>query len=163
MWPSWCHCQSLSLASVKSRLVLHFWYRLTWAVPDKGPLNVCVCVCYRRINNWWAFPLTCDTCTNDQWQRDFLRQILELHHFGSFPLLKQSHLLTSSLQRCTLLRKERRRTPTCAVSLTVTVTSWAQCNCNPAQWHTHDHLSTFSSQDHLAPVYWPFSKWTVVN
>ena len=26
-------------------MVLPFWYRLTWVVPDKGPLNVCVCVC----------------------------------------------------------------------------------------------------------------------
>ena len=25
-WPSWCHCHSLSLASVQSRLVLPFWY-----------------------------------------------------------------------------------------------------------------------------------------
>ena len=41
--PSWCHCHSLSLASVKSRLVLLFWYRLTRVVPDKGPLNGCVC------------------------------------------------------------------------------------------------------------------------
>jgi len=40
--PSWCHCHSLSLAFVKSRLVLHFWYRLTRLVPDKGPLNGCV-------------------------------------------------------------------------------------------------------------------------
>ena len=40
--PSWCHCHSLSLAPVKSRLVLPFWYRLTQVVPDKGPLNVCV-------------------------------------------------------------------------------------------------------------------------
>ena len=39
------HIAQLSLASVKSRLVLPFWYRLTWVVPDKGPLNVCVCVC----------------------------------------------------------------------------------------------------------------------
>ena len=29
IWPSWCHCHSLSLASVKSRLVIPFWYRLT--------------------------------------------------------------------------------------------------------------------------------------
>ena len=42
--PSWCHCHSLSLALVKSRLVLPFWYRLTWVVPEKGPLNGCVCV-----------------------------------------------------------------------------------------------------------------------
>ena len=46
IWPSWCHCHSLSLASVKSRLVLPFWYRLTRIVPEKGPLNVCVCVTY---------------------------------------------------------------------------------------------------------------------
>jgi len=45
IWSSWCHCHSLSLASVKSRLVLPFWYRLTWVVPEKGPLNECVCVC----------------------------------------------------------------------------------------------------------------------
>ena len=24
---------------------LPFWYRLTWVVPDNGPLNGCVCVC----------------------------------------------------------------------------------------------------------------------
>jgi len=40
----YCYCHSLSLASVKSRLVLPFWYRLTWVVPEKGPLNRCVCV-----------------------------------------------------------------------------------------------------------------------
>ena len=45
IWLSGCHCHSLSLASVKSRLVLLFWYRLTLVVPDKGLLNGCVCVC----------------------------------------------------------------------------------------------------------------------
>jgi len=40
---SWCHCHSLSLASVKSRLVLPFWYRLTHVVLDKVK-RVCVCV-----------------------------------------------------------------------------------------------------------------------
>jgi len=45
IWPSWCHCHSLSVASVKSRLVLPFWYWLTQVVPDKGPLYRCVCVC----------------------------------------------------------------------------------------------------------------------
>ena len=39
IWPSWCNCHSLSLASVKPRLVLPFWYRLSWVVPDKR----CVC------------------------------------------------------------------------------------------------------------------------
>jgi len=44
IWPSWCHCHSLSLASLKSRLVLSFFYWLTWVVPEKGPLNARVCV-----------------------------------------------------------------------------------------------------------------------
>jgi len=33
----------MSLASLKSRLVLPVWYRLTQVVPDKGRLNGCVC------------------------------------------------------------------------------------------------------------------------
>jgi len=41
IWPSGCNCHSLSLASVKSRLVSPFWFRLTLVVPDKGPLNGC--------------------------------------------------------------------------------------------------------------------------
>jgi len=36
------HCHSLSLASVKSRLVLPFWYRLTRVVPEKEPLSGCL-------------------------------------------------------------------------------------------------------------------------
>ena len=28
----------------KIQIVLPFWYRLTWVVPEKGPLNGCVCV-----------------------------------------------------------------------------------------------------------------------
>jgi len=36
IWPIGCHCHSLSLASVKSRLVLPFWYRLTRVVLEKG-------------------------------------------------------------------------------------------------------------------------------
>jgi len=36
IWPSRCHCHSLSLVSVKSRLVLPLWYRLTRVVLKKG-------------------------------------------------------------------------------------------------------------------------------
>jgi len=42
IWPSWCHCHSLSLASVKSWLFLPFWYQLNRVIPDKGPLNGCM-------------------------------------------------------------------------------------------------------------------------
>ena len=34
----------LTVSSVKSRLVLPFWYPLTRVVPEKWPLNGCVCV-----------------------------------------------------------------------------------------------------------------------
>ena len=34
------------LLQQKSSLVLPFWYQLTWVVPEKGPLNVCMCVYY---------------------------------------------------------------------------------------------------------------------
>ena len=47
IWPSRCHCHSLSLASVKSRLVFPFWYWLTWVVGSPGKRavkRVCVCV-----------------------------------------------------------------------------------------------------------------------
>ena len=47
IWSSWCHCHSLSLASVKSRLVLPFWYRLTWVVLEKGhQTGVCISLSY---------------------------------------------------------------------------------------------------------------------
>ena len=47
-------------ASVKSRLVLPFWYRITWVVPEKRPLNGCVCVFLSCIAAWQH-----QSCTND--------------------------------------------------------------------------------------------------
>ena len=65
---SWCHCHSLSVASVKFRLVLPFWYRLTRVVPEKGPLNRCVvCVCelgsrsHTVKNDYWY-------CQGEHWK-----------------------------------------------------------------------------------------------
>ena len=57
IWPSWYHCRSLILAPVKSRLVLPFWYRFTWVVPDKGTLNECVCVCVLQLYGF-STPMT---------------------------------------------------------------------------------------------------------
>jgi len=71
IWLSWCHCHSLSFASIKSRLVLpKFWYWLNRVVPDKGPLNGCCCYihkfgiifmqlkeCFRysrTLDRWWS-------------------------------------------------------------------------------------------------------------
>ena len=50
--PSRCHCHSLSLASVKSRLVLPFWYRPTQVVVEKGPLNGCVLLTYKNTHHY---------------------------------------------------------------------------------------------------------------
>jgi len=52
IWPSWCH--SLSVASAKSRLVLPFWYHLTWAVPRKRAVKyACVCEKQNRRERRW--------------------------------------------------------------------------------------------------------------
>ena len=79
IWPSGFHCHSLSLALVKSRSVLPFWYWLTRVVPDKGPLNGCVCVCVTdtlmRVTSGRSQHLACITTGsygNEQWrQRKF--------------------------------------------------------------------------------------------
>jgi len=49
VWSEMQTCHSLSLASVKPRLVLPFWYWLTRVVQEIGLLNGCVCVCVLAI------------------------------------------------------------------------------------------------------------------
>ena len=68
IWPSWCHCHSLSLASVKSRLDLPFWYRLTWVVPDRGPLNGCVCAVLCDIGTFTGRSTRYRCCCWKLWQ-----------------------------------------------------------------------------------------------
>ena len=75
--PIWCHWHSLSLALVKSRLVLPFWYRLTRVVPDKRQLNGCVWTVFvLSQSRWQAFLahdyvvillLCCVTSVRDRW------------------------------------------------------------------------------------------------
>ena len=69
IWPSWCHYHSLSLVSGKSRLVLPFWYWLTQVVPDKGPLNGCMCVCV-CVYSW----LVADICVYRESWDGFVKQ-----------------------------------------------------------------------------------------
>ena len=67
IWPSLCHCHSLSLASVKSRLVSPFWYHLTELVLDRGSLNRCVCVAMIRavLNICFVFALAPNSGPNN--------------------------------------------------------------------------------------------------
>ena len=72
IWPSWCHCHSLSLASVKSRLVLPFWYWLTRVVLENGPLNGCVCVCLcAAVNSLLFYIIYLLYLTFCSWKPDF--------------------------------------------------------------------------------------------
>ena len=87
IWPSWCHGHSLSLASVKARLVLPFWYRLTWVVPEKGLLNGCVYVC--------MFPLCIESvvCL-------FAELFLANFTMRSLPAYRRSSLVAAAAQSC---------------------------------------------------------------
>ena len=90
IWPSWCNCHSLSLASVKSRLVLPFWYRLTWVVSNKGPLNGCSGV------RFLAFLV----CTKISWISIFRQWIsYACHGFQYLGMLSGFWLLGGPCQR----------------------------------------------------------------
>ena len=54
IWPSWCHCHSLSLASVKSRLVLPFWYGLPGSPGQRAIKRMCVRVCVYSVPMPWC-------------------------------------------------------------------------------------------------------------
>jgi len=54
---------------VGAKIGFTFWYRLTWVVPDKGPLNRCVCVCIKVYSLWPDVRLT-----QPIWQRRFGRR-----------------------------------------------------------------------------------------
>jgi len=93
-YPSGCHCHSLSLASVKSRLVFPFWYRMTRVVPDKGPLNGCVCVYYSHkghsrlsvlVNIGGSYWLISNCCRPDltYWQAEAISNIAHIKKIPS--------------------------------------------------------------------------------
>ena len=91
IWPGLCHCHSLSLASVKSRLVLPFWYWLIRVVPDKWPLNGCVCVCVswsiglsaaRTMRSFCLilWPILWRWCIINRWKNKTIRVQLTAQH-----------------------------------------------------------------------------------
>ena len=89
IWSSWCHCHSLSLASVKSRLALPFWYRLTWVVLEKGPLNG-LCALLQH------------SCTRSEWISNLQRAAdfnsVGVGHDNAAEVRRLEHLLENSAQ-----------------------------------------------------------------
>ena len=68
IWPSWCHCHSLSLASVKSGLFFTFLVPADpWVVPKKGPLNGCVYVLSFRMSSRPVTLLRRRRCCHTTW------------------------------------------------------------------------------------------------
>ena len=98
--PSWCHFHSLSLASVKSRLVLPFWYRLTRVVSDKVKrVHTCafvllVCTVYEKCEpdtRWAVF-------RSLQWNQQKLL-LPDQNHSQSSKLHLQNNLFQMRRQR----------------------------------------------------------------
>ena len=116
IWPSWCHCHSLSLASVKSRLVSPFWYRLTRWAQKKGPLNGCVW-CFPGKSNgitlkWVRTPsasslLLCQQCTNFNVLKTPVHRIVCQQTAGSssrnMQVIKQQYVQVINLWNCELI------------------------------------------------------------
>ena len=100
LWSSWCYCHSLSLASVKSRLVLPFCYWLTRVVPDKGPLNGCVCSYQTSVKVWHTATVRAWT-THEIWicVRQFCKKSFPVFAEEKFHLLPQVLFLAHPCKR----------------------------------------------------------------
>jgi len=78
IWPSWCHCHSLSCASVKSTLVLP-----SMVLAHLGsPGNVCVCVCVCVAS---AGPHTNNLCTSLQRDNHTNTSSLSFYRLDALP------------------------------------------------------------------------------
>jgi len=69
---------TIFFASVKSRLVLLFWYRLTWVVQEKGLLNGCICVGYCNV----LITVCLSVCLSGLWSMHKFRQ--SVNDYGDF-------------------------------------------------------------------------------
>ena len=157
IWPSWCHCHSLSLASVKSRLVLPFWYRLTWVVTEKGPLNGCVCLCVRScdLNQWILVYLWFQNFFSEC--RTYFWALIYVCSLNSVSLLDQSSLVYEDCIIARLVMPSLYCTAEamCSIHCFITVVCVCVCVCvsvciyiykviSVVKWHPH----TFASKWH---------------
>jgi len=95
------HTSVINSASAKSRLVLPFWYWLTQVVPEKGPLNGCLCVCVRACVR--ACVCVCNKVVeNNIYCRFFLKDISDesfLKHKQSMLRKMENYLRTTGCRR----------------------------------------------------------------
>ena len=144
IWPSWCHCHSLSLASVKSTLVLPFWYRLTCHLDSPGKRavkRVCVCV---------------EPCMMTSQQDATCSWNLEACSYWSVACTQRSHLSTCTCCPCSSSATNLLHV-TAAVDRCDRQTDrqmeqmdeWTpDCYTNPAPHTTQETLSPISSLSH---------------
>jgi len=107
IWPSWYHCHSLFLASVKSRLVLPLWYWLTWVVLGKGALNVCEVVSANTLQRWLILSPTLTLTLKLKPTK--LTQTQIFHHFctNNMPLVTRNKQTTNDIKFLKFLCYER--------------------------------------------------------
>ena len=78
---SWCF-QQLWFLAVSGYLFLPFWYGPTRVVPDKGPLNGCVCVCVWVLDGVcqaWYKVCWGSSCSGRQWHLQHWCRIWRWH------------------------------------------------------------------------------------
>jgi len=119
--PSWCHCHLLSLASVKSRLVLPFWYRPTRVVLEKGPLNGCVCACVRArvwltcsdttttfeaVGSWWWIIVRSGNIKKHTWYTMYAASITKSTQSSTHTHSRNVYYLNQSVSQSIINKKQ---------------------------------------------------------
>ena len=98
--PADATAHSLSLASVKSRLVLPFWYWLTWVVPYKGPLiHTGVCVFWSLACNTCKHCVYCTSVHGCRSPAEIWCGAVSLQYVCSWKMVRQMPLVPSALSR----------------------------------------------------------------
>ena len=137
IWPSWCHWHSLSPASVKSGLVLPFWYWLTWVVPDKGPLNGCVLTYLRALLSFEVCFLILPLVAERSWGRSGLqsRRRSSLRRLTSHTVTGTARVIVG---RCACTRATA-STSSCS-------DVWSSCGVSSTNWSLRPLTSSCTSR-----------------
>ena len=162
IWPSWCHCHSLSLASVKSRLVLPFWYWLMRVIPEKGPLNGCACVLNANYYNQYNSAKVTEPIQNIMLPLS-LRDSTDLCSVASTVYIQQTTVLWP-LYRSTCIRILSVQSFTAHMPLLTTTSAFGlgrRCWSSPQQCYLRSLCTSISSK-HTEFILFAFSALTLL-